>query len=293
MLFKDDPAFADVIPVDLAEAGGPWPLAVIDVSESFTDCHAYFYALFRAGEKSKRCVKLTQDVIRHNSANYTAWYWRRKCLENMNHDDWSNSEIEFTNGWAIRSPKNYQVWFHRRWLVEHLKDYVVDLEDSELQYLSKVLDCDSKNYNAWAHRFFITTLFGSSASPRELEFTEYMLNDDVLNNSAWSYRRQLLDRMHPQGLPQSIIARERSFVLIALQLAPGNESAYWYLRSLPGLQTDQAVNDFLCDRHSDCRHTLMTKLEIARSRGLYGKELIDQLISVDPVREGYWNYLRS
>merc|ERR1712136_565183 len=52
--------------------------------------------------------ELTADVIENNSANYTAWYYRRRCLTNEKSD--LSAELEFTDRWAKDSPKNYQAW---------------------------------------------------------------------------------------------------------------------------------------------------------------------------------------
>lgn len=45
------------------------------------------------------------------------------------------------------NPKNYQVWHHRRVIVEWLNDPSFELELTEA-----ILDIDAKNYHAWQHR---------------------------------------------------------------------------------------------------------------------------------------------
>lgn len=299
MTLKGDPLWADVTPVELNAVDGD--LAVINLSSAFIECHSYFYALYHSGEKSERCLNITAEVIRHNSANYTAWYWRRKCLEDIDCAKWSDSEIAFANDWAIKSPKNYQVWFHRRWLVEQLKSSVPAMLSSELQYLDKVFDEDSKNYNAWSHRLFVTTLFGTAASEEELQFTDVMLVKDIRNNSAWSYRRQLLDRMHPEGLNSSRCLEEVAFCLEALELTPDNESPWCYLRSLPGWHEVHDVETFCERRLMDmrnsksglplCRHALGTLFELSKMHDRDTEHIIRDLIENDPIRQGYWQYL--
>lgn len=46
-----------------------------------------------------------------------------------------------------KNPKNYQVWHHRRVLVEWLED-----PSQELFLTEAVLAQDAKNYHAWQHR---------------------------------------------------------------------------------------------------------------------------------------------
>ena len=51
------------------------------------------------------------QVIYVNSADYTAWAYRWQCLESLGKLD---DEMSFINEMASRSPKNYQLWNHRR-----------------------------------------------------------------------------------------------------------------------------------------------------------------------------------
>lgn len=51
-------------------------------------------------------------------------------------------------------PKNYQVWHHRRVLVEWLQD-----ASSEKYLTEAVLAKDAKNYHAWQHRQWVIRTF--------------------------------------------------------------------------------------------------------------------------------------
>jgi protein farnesyltransferase/geranylgeranyltransferase type-1 subunit alpha len=51
------------------------------------------------------------------------------------------------------NPKNYQIWYHRRALLE--QHGIADFLESELSYIVEVLEEDSKNYHAWSHRQWI------------------------------------------------------------------------------------------------------------------------------------------
>jgi protein farnesyltransferase/geranylgeranyltransferase type-1 subunit alpha len=58
-------------------------------------------------------------------------------------------ELNFMDLFAEENPKNYQIWHHRRVIVEELGD-----AKSELIFCSRVFKTDAKNYHAWAHRSF-------------------------------------------------------------------------------------------------------------------------------------------
>jgi len=87
----------------------------------------------------------------------------------------------FSEEWIFDSPKSYQVWQHRRWLVEKAAD-----PSKELEVCASVLNNDAKNYNAWSHRQWVVRTYGLWAA--ELAFAEAMLQEDFRNNSAWNHR---------------------------------------------------------------------------------------------------------
>ncbi len=55
------------------------------------------------------------QVIHMNSASYTAWEWRWRCLEALAGGEAAlAAEARFLAALAADSPKNYQLWNHRR-----------------------------------------------------------------------------------------------------------------------------------------------------------------------------------
>ena len=58
-----------------------------------------------------------------------------------------NDELDYLDGFSRDNPKNYQIWHHRRTVVERLGK-----GDRELQFCESVFEVDAKNYHAWAHR---------------------------------------------------------------------------------------------------------------------------------------------
>lgn len=71
--------------------------------------------------------------------------FRREILKALNKD--LTEELNFIKGVIEKHPKNYQVWHHRRVLVEWLQD-----ASQELHLTETILNMDAKNYHAWQHR---------------------------------------------------------------------------------------------------------------------------------------------
>lgn len=56
-------------------------------------------------------------------------------------------ELDYSEEVINSNPKNYQVWHHRRVIVEWLNN-----PSKELQLTADILKLDAKNYHAWQHR---------------------------------------------------------------------------------------------------------------------------------------------
>ncbi len=72
--------------------------------------------------------------------------YRRECLKSLGVD--LLTELDFMDSFSKENPKNYQIWYHRRAIVETLGD-----SSRELAFTEEVFEIDSKNYHAWAHRY--------------------------------------------------------------------------------------------------------------------------------------------
>ena len=76
---------------------------------------------------------------------FASRHYRRLLLDALKSD--LNEELEYTEDAARDTPKNYQIWFHRRAIVDRLRD-----PSRELQFTFDILLEDAKNYHAWGHR---------------------------------------------------------------------------------------------------------------------------------------------
>lgn len=314
MPYSEKPEWKDVTPVP--QEDGPMPLAVIRYPPGFEEVHSYFRAIQQRSELSARALQLTADVIQHNSANYTAWYYRRRCLKELDSD--LEEEMEFTNKWARDCPKNYQVWYHRRWLISEkaqrlrerldgseAEQQVRAMAEAELEYHQDVMQIndDFKNYNGWSHRQFITSKF--NVWDNELKVVEDLLRDDVRNNSAWNHRYTVLKNTS-WPFTDDVRSREVNFTLKALRSCANNESAWNYLSAYFGegegkvSWSSAAAVEALChevlaqepSQERICRFAVETLARILEARGEFvaAMEKLQALKTIDKMREQYWDW---
>jgi protein farnesyltransferase/geranylgeranyltransferase type-1 subunit alpha len=95
-----------------------------------------------------------------------------------------DDELQLVDELAIKHLKTYQVWHHRRLLVQQTRN-----PGPELEFIANSLQVDAKNYHTWSYRQWILAYFNDDALwSHELDFVESMLENDVRNNSAWHHR---------------------------------------------------------------------------------------------------------
>jgi len=218
----------DPVPQDDGPFGG---VCCIAYTDRFRETMDYFRAIIKKEEKSERALQLVGEVITANAANYTAWYYRRKILEELKSD--VKKELEWTTNIALANPKNYQIWYHRRVLIERTKDAT-----AELQFTKQMILADNKNYHAWAHRQWAMIAFDLWEG--ELEFVSELLKIDLRNNSAWNqrhfvllHRRQQVERKEKKEEElEKIDEEEAQFAWSFIGKSPNNQCGWNFLKGL-------------------------------------------------------------
>ncbi len=122
-------------------------------------------------------MELTALCLRYNPANYTVWWYRRQIISTLSkqesnaddnnindiitkHNSWTyydleriQNDLDLASNLGGSNPKNYQVWYHRRSLLEYTfetsngNDDNIQIARDELKYIEQVLDKDAKNYH--------------------------------------------------------------------------------------------------------------------------------------------------
>ncbi|XP_018644996.1 protein farnesyltransferase alpha subunit,putative [Schistosoma mansoni] len=105
VFYKDRQEWDDVSPIPQDDGGRN--IVNIAYSEEFVDAHDYFRAALMKDERSERTLSLTSDILLFNPANYTAWEYRRRIIEEISSD--LNGELRFVGELIEDYSKNYQV----------------------------------------------------------------------------------------------------------------------------------------------------------------------------------------
>mmetsp|Transcript_8839 Transcript_8839/g.13688 ORF Transcript_8839/g.13688 Transcript_8839/m.13688 type:complete len:366 (-) Transcript_8839:33-1130(-) len=250
--------FSDIDPI--AQSDGPEPACAITYTPEFVQAHDYLRAVLKADERSERAFELTTTCLKFNPANYTCWHFRRRCLVALctpsgdDDDDDARAtidvkriddDLEFAAKLGGTNPKNYQLWYHRRALLEiHFRgeETMIQVAQKELDYVDMILDDDNKNYHAWSHRqWIIRTINQPELWSAEIDYSHSKILSDPRNNSAWNQRwfathegeiavnNSGKNKLGGGKLTFDKAAEEANYAVCGAQVDPFNESPWRYL----------------------------------------------------------------
>lgn len=177
-------------------------------------------------------------VLETCGAHYTAWAFRMRCVEDAVDAREAEAgtatlrdELAFAEAQTTKNPKNYQVWNHARMVLERADaaGAFEGLRDGAFAHANAALMLDGKNIHAWSHRAWLVER--CDAWEEEMAFTEEMLAEDWMNNSAWNARFQCVMVCLERG-DVGVLEREAAFATTAPRVDDDNESAWNYLRGL-------------------------------------------------------------
>lgn len=233
-------------------------ITIIPYSEEFAWTYGLLFAARQLGESSPRALDLCSRAILLNPSDVTAWTYRHVIVTKMcaamcgvegRHTDASmkllESEFAYVERLAKTSPKNYQLWEHRRFLV----CLATRNPNDEGSFVNAVLEEDEKNYHAWSHRAWLLNTSGIDLHA-QLEDAQKLIETDVRNNSAWSFRWNVTDILERHDMD------EMNWALTQMRIAPRNESVWNYIAALVkehvGVdEAASAANDVLEKDHAN------------------------------------------
>lgn len=224
------------------------------------------------------------------------------CLTELGWD--LKKEMRYLSDIIQESPKNYQVWHHRRFIVETIGESAVN---DELHFCSEVIRDENKNYHAWQHRQWVVRTFKVPLE-KELTFALHMLLLDNRNNSAYNYRYFLMT-LYDKTEDASQLDIEINLAKKFIENIPNNESAWNYLAGLlitNGVTSNSDVVSFVEDLYettpeekrspfllafiADMMLENIENQKSAEESAGRAKKLYKDLQSIDPVRVNYYRH---
>jgi protein farnesyltransferase/geranylgeranyltransferase type-1 subunit alpha len=270
----------------LEQDDGPHPVASIAYTDDYKTMMGYLRRVMEVNELSTRSFDLTTALIDMNPAHYTIWEYRRRVLEHLG----TKEDLEWLDEATIEHSKNYQIWHHRQ-SIRYDNDEAYYKHEYEIA--QQVILDDTKHYHAWTHlQWLMKQRLGSVFTlEEELDLVNKLLDLDVYNNSAWNYRYFLL---HKELTNKEVLDGEREYVENKIALAPQNEAPWNYLA---GIFEKKYPQDLLtvAEKYSD--KSIHGMEILARLKGQddheAAKSLYSRLEELNPVRKGYWRYMKA
>ena len=160
----------------------------------------------------------------------------------------AKEEITFLTKLIMYSPKSYELWFHRLWLLQKISEieqkYLKSNENSQtlmtkdLMLCAKFLEKDNRNFHVWNYRIEVINKLLSISSEQEkiglvddeLKFIKAKMEEGFSNYSAFHFFTKFT-QLKADLTSKSIIAREDVMEVFknnleSLFISP-NEQALW------------------------------------------------------------------
>ncbi|KAK4644515.1 Rab geranylgeranyltransferase [Podospora bellae-mahoneyi] len=154
------------------------------------------------------------------------------------------SELSFTFGLLLKSPKCYWIWSYRLWTLDQSilllpVEKAKKIWQNELGLASKMLSMDRRNFHAWGYRRHVVSqlesreLGGDSLVESEFAYTDRMIRADLSNFSAWHSRSTLIPRLlDERGAGEderrAFLDAELTQIREALNVGPDDQSLWYY-----------------------------------------------------------------
>ena len=254
-----------------------------------------FRGVLESKEISLRVYNLTSKVIEEFPSNYVAWLVRRKCLNEVKEIN-SFDELNWLDKQIEENQKNYQIWHHRKLLIEKLND-----PSHEKDVLNNVFSTEPKNFHAWSHRIWMIRRFNNIEG--EFDFIEKMLKDDIKNNSVWNYRFFLIQYINNNKIDKNIIEKEIKYAINKIKKCNINECPYCYIRGFI-TKFGYKYSDFpfvkenlekIVEKNKNNSYGLNLLLDYYEEEKNEKKfnEIIEQLIKIDFIRKKYYGWRKE
>jgi len=193
---------------------------------------------------------LTKCLLLINAKHATAWnVIKQLVLQKLT---FVQKELQFLDLIFTKHPKSQEAWFHRRWLIEHLKEdsgisrdhqKLFEIFQHEIAICARVCEIYPKNYMAWTYRHFITDQLGQMTSENADGDKEIYLLTELKTMKDWNERHvsdhagfqhsqyilKKLERILQSPKSNALMEEEFEFTLDLIQRYPGHEALWSHL----------------------------------------------------------------
>ncbi|KAJ2996892.1 CAAX geranylgeranyltransferase alpha subunit [Globomyces sp. JEL0801] len=295
MIEFDSDDWKDVTPK--RQDDGENPLVPIAYEEYYKTCMDYYRALSIIPEYSQRALDLTTEILTENASHYSVWKYRLDIINSLQSD--LDQEWIFLNDLGAHNPKSYQIWYSKYVNpVRHQRQALSERASTpkvEIEYVNRMIEMDSKNYHAWSYRQWLVRTHNIWEA--EMKESDYWIQNDVRNNSAWNHRFFILSQ-GPNPINTDTIQQQITFTMGMIEMAPNNESPWNFINGLL-LLNSSTLDQFpelneLCLKYSNLsnRFALSALLALYESKALQQEysETCTRLEQIDPIRAKYWKF---
>ena len=94
-----------------------------------------------------------------------------------------------------------------------MKDELESVFLNENLFLHQIFKSDSKNYHAWSHKVWLVERYELWNDSQHISFIDKMLDDDVNNNSVWSFRYFIIMRKNKDLFSTAIVNMELRYTI--------------------------------------------------------------------------------
>lgn len=270
--------YSDVAPVPFDQA--PDSPFFIEFSPAHESIMRIFRGIANANELSPRALALTEQLLAENPNDSAVWWYRTRILSAIGFDP--QRELELTDSVTHHSPKSYQCWQHRRWVLARM-----DTPPRDLSHLRALLRDDGRNFHAWSYAVWLSGFCGVGSGV--LQLTAEFIDADRTNSSAWNARAALLSACGRAPCD------ELAFALAKLSADGRNESCCNHIRAVLAMEPPLArdaitgLRRFLA-AHPNDRSALILLLHLSDRVGdsAERERICAHLIKIDSLRKRYW-----
>ncbi|XBW36734.1 hypothetical protein QEN19_002311 [Hanseniaspora menglaensis] len=307
--FKEIQSKEEVLNVDRT-------LVLCDImyDEEFKKLMGIFNTLLSLKEYSQRSINIVNAVIDNIPAYYTAWCFKLDIILALKKN--LKEELLWLDEFTLENPKNYQIWSYRIELLQHYTKNKTETECKELLkkenvILSLMIEEDSKNHHVWGYKSWLLNFLELDLEDlnMELTYSEFLIHQDLLNNSAWCFRHNILMRLvtaaNNKADRVAIFKEELDYATEKIALYPNNISSWnYYFRILEILRKEDLAYfkefiideaSLLCEKHFNnssyaieyyCKLLVIVNGDKNKIKNMY----ILLRDHRDPIRKIYWDY---